>query len=61
MPITGPSSYLETIDEFLQHWADGDAELGAGNEIVFADGTNRAMLVTKRATLVTKRLAVTPA
>jgi len=52
---------LETTDEFLQHWAEGDTELGAGNEVVFADGTNRATLVTKRGTLVTKRTAVTAA
>ena len=59
MPITGPSSYLETTDEFLEHWDEANMELGAGNEVAFADGTNRATLVTKRALLVTKRTAVT--
>ena len=59
MPITGPSSYLETTDEFLEHWDEANTELGAGNEVAFADGTNRATLVTKRALLVTKRTAVT--
>ena len=50
---------MEIIDEFLEHWDEANSELGVGNEVVFADGTNRATLVTKRALLVTKRTTVT--
>lgn len=28
MPFSGPSSYLETIDEFIGHWTDVNVELG---------------------------------
>jgi hypothetical protein len=37
MPFSGPSSYLTTIDEFVGHWTDVDAELvalgGLGSEL----------------------------
>ena len=48
MAISGPASYIPTTDEFLGHWETADTELGAGNEIVLADGTNRAGLLAKR-------------
>jgi len=48
MAISGPASFLPTTDEFLGHWETADIELGTGNEIVLADGTNRAGLLAKR-------------
>lgn len=53
MPVSGPSTYLSTIDAFLQHWLDADAAVGPPG-IVLVGGYNRAALVTDRATLATK-------
>jgi len=58
MPISGPSSYLPTIDEFSTHWGAADATLGAGNEIALADGTVRAGLIARRGDLDTARTDV---
>ena len=55
MPISGPSSYILTLDEFLAHWAIADATLGAGSEIVLPVGVTRAILLAKKVTLVAKR------
>jgi len=59
MAISGPASYISTTDEFLGHWETADSELGAGNEIVLPDGTNRAGLVAKRNELEGLRNTVT--
>ena len=58
MPITGPTSYLSTSDEFITHWGLADTALGVGNEIVLKGGVTLAMLVTKRDALVAKRTAL---
>lgn len=58
MPISGPTSYLTTTDEFLSHWEEADLSLGAGNELKLKDGSGRAALVTLKTDLVTKRAAV---
>lgn len=55
MPITGPSSYVPTTEEFEQHWATANATLGVGNEIVLPDGTDLAGLTAKKDALVAKR------
>lgn len=55
MPITGPSSYVPTTTEFISHWTVADTQLGAGNEVVLADGTTVANLQTKLDSLVAKR------
>ena len=55
MPISGPSSYIPTVEEFLAHWAIADATLGVGNEIALPVGVTRAMLLAKKASLVAKR------
>jgi len=31
MPITGPSSYVDTTQEFSAHWEQADTTLGGGN------------------------------
>ena len=40
MPFSGPSSYLTTTDEFIQHWTDVDEELtgGGGAALVLLPG-----------------------
>jgi len=58
MPITGPSSYVSTTEEFEQHWDSTDDALGAGNEVVLPDGTNNAGLTTKKNQLAAKRADV---
>ena len=58
MPISGPTSYLSTSDEFVSHWGLANTALGAGNEIVLIGGTTLAMLVNKRDALVAKRTAL---
>lgn len=55
MPITGPSSYVSTIEEFEQHWLSADTALGPGNEIVLPNGTNRAGLIALKNALIAKR------
>ncbi len=59
MAISGPASFLPTTDEFLGHWETANTELGAGNEIVLADGTTRAGLLAKRNELEGLRNTVT--
>ena len=55
MPITGPSSYVQTTEQFITHWGLADAALGAGNEIALAGGVTLAVLTTRKGALVTKR------
>ena len=55
MPITGPSSYVPTAEEFDQHWATADASLGPGNEITLPDGAIQAGLTAKKDQLADKR------
>jgi len=38
MPLSGPSSYVPTLQEFLAHWALVNAELGAGNAMTLIIG-----------------------
>lgn len=61
MPINGPSSYPATTDQFLKHWTDANAKLGAGKAIVLTGNISVADLQTKRDLLGTKRDAVTDA
>jgi hypothetical protein len=64
MPITGPTSYVLTVEQFLNHWADANALLGASPLILKKDATGtaadvaRAGLVTLQAELNTAREAV---
>src|SRR6266853_918986 len=58
MPITGPSSYLPTIDEFLAHWEAVDAALGA-SPLVLSGNVNRGSLLGRRDYLTAERDAVT--
>ncbi len=51
--ISGPSSYLPTIDTFLAHWAAVNADPIAPSGVETRDGKNRADLVSLRTALAT--------
>lgn len=50
MAFSGPSSYLETIDEFIGHWTDVNLALAPGN-LTLAGSYNLASLQAGRTTL----------
>ena len=58
MPISGPSSYPQTVEAFLSQWESANTTIGSGG-IVLEDGTTRAALVTLRDDLDAARDAVT--
>jgi len=58
MPISGPTSYVPTVEEFLGHWLSVDTALGAGNELVLPGAVNRAALQTRLDALVAKQADV---
>jgi hypothetical protein len=49
--ISGPSSYIGTIDDFLAHWASVNADPLAGTGLNTRDGMGREALVVLRASL----------
>ena len=49
--ISGPSTYLATLDDFLAHWASVNADSAAGTGLATRDGKTRADLAALRATL----------
>lgn len=55
MPITGPSSYLPTIDEFAPHWQRANDALAAAGPILLAKGMSLAGLEAIRETLGERR------
>lgn len=55
MPITGPSSYLPTTTEFIEHWAATTAALPPADPIILEGGATSATFANLRATLVTQR------
>lgn len=58
MPITGPTSYLTTTDEFRAHWGAANTTLGVGNEVVLPGGKTLTDLDNLKNSLVTKRAGV---
>lgn len=48
MPITGPSSYVPTLNLFIPHWVDVNLALGAGGPLILEDGTTIAILTGYR-------------
>ena len=48
MPFSGPSSYLETIDEFIGHWTDVDAALPVLTPLTLTGGYVLASLQADR-------------
>ena len=49
--ISGPSTYLATLDDFLAHWASVNTDSAAGTGLATRDGKTRADLAALRATL----------
>lgn len=49
MPISGPSSFVPTLNLFLPHWVDVNLALGGGGPLVLEDGTTIAILTGYRA------------
>lgn len=58
MAISGPSSYISTINEFISHWELANANLGVGNEVILAGGKGVNDLKSLRTSLHTQRSAV---
>ena len=48
MPISGPSTYVPTLNLFIPHWIDVNLVLGAGGPLVLEDGTTIAILTGYR-------------
>ena len=53
MAITGPSSFVPTVNEFLAHWLQTNTFLGGGGPLVLGDGTAIADLTGHRDSLMT--------
>ncbi|HVJ45196.1 MAG TPA: hypothetical protein VM511_02345 [Luteolibacter sp.] len=58
MPISGPSSYLPTTDEFIAHWNHANALLAPGSPIILANATSVSTLTSLRTTLEANRRTV---
>jgi hypothetical protein len=56
MPITGPTSFVSTTEEFVTHWGAANTSLGAGNEVVLQGGVTVAALQDLLDDLNEKRL-----
>lgn len=66
MPISGASSYIPTLNDFLPHWEQVNISLGAGGPLVLRNPNgstpptlNRAALVTMRDDLQAKHTDIT--
>ena len=57
MPLIGPTSYASTLQVFLLHWAQVDARLGVGSELVLPDGLTLAGAQMLHGTLLTQMTA----
>ena len=55
MPLSGPSSYVATIEEFTAHWSLVDVDLGEGNEMTLATGPADAVVTATRQNLIDLR------
>ncbi len=55
MPLSGPSSYVATIEEFTAHWSLVDVDLGEGNEMTLATGPADAVVTATRQDLIDLR------
>ena len=59
MPISGPASYLPTIELFLSHWDEVNTALGAGGPLMLPGGVERSNLADTRDEMEEARDAVT--
>jgi hypothetical protein len=53
MPISGPSSFVPTLNEFIGHWTDVDLILAGAGPLVLQDGTTIAIFTGYRDQLQT--------
>jgi hypothetical protein len=51
MPITGPASYLPTLDQFIAHWGEANIKLGVDHEVELVGGVTVTDLVDRRTEL----------
>jgi hypothetical protein len=58
MPISGPSSFVPTLNLFIPHWVDVNLALGGGGPLVLEDGTTIAILTGFRDQLETYRTSI---
>ena len=58
MPISGPSSFVPTLNLFIPHWVDVNLALGAGGPLVLEDGTTIAILTGYRDELSNYRSSI---
>lgn len=58
MPISGPSSYVPTLNLFIPHYVDVNLALGAGGPLVLEDGTTIAIMTGYRDQLDAFRLSI---
>jgi hypothetical protein len=61
MPITGPASYLPTVELFLNHWQQVNTALDSAGPLVLAGGRTHDALSAQRDELEAARDAVTDA
>lgn len=61
MPLSAIGSYVPTMQEFINHWTQVNAELGAPNPLLLQGGYPIATLITDRAVLEAAIIALQPA
>jgi hypothetical protein len=58
MPISGPSSFVPTLNLFIPHYVDVNLALGAGGPLVLEDGTTIAIMTGYRDQLDGYRVSI---
>jgi hypothetical protein len=58
MPITGPSSYISTTQQFITHWTAVDIAMGSSGPLVLPDGMTESLFSASRTALIVLRDAV---
>jgi len=58
MPISGPSSFVPTLNLFIPHWVDVNLALGAAGPLVLEDGTTIVILTGYRDQLEAFRASI---
>ena len=58
MPISGPASYIPTMDEFIAHWTSANTALGAGGPIILLGSATLATFTAQRTQLEALRAQV---
>jgi len=61
MPISGPSSYPGTLNDFIPHWDASNIALGAGGPMLLRNPNGTVPATLNRADLIAMRTALTTA